>query len=296
MLDLIKINKIYSDFQNAKNSLNYYCEYNGGILSAILKGNIYLVENNNRDYGILILEKGLKEAYFLPRDNTVSIFKLFHLLQRTFKIEGVSIKIIYKKVNLIELKKYFHFSLSENMMYMYKDLSLRNSTSTTIPATDPDDNKDGLSFHALKHYKEEGVRIELQNSIFNNIPGRNHLTLEEVFEEYNSPKFMKNFCFLLEYYRTPVGYGQILKFEDQYMLVNFGILENFRKKGMATYFLNEIFRECRKKGLKELYLSVDKANDPAIQLYHKAGFREVYSKVTISFGQTLKGTKEGLLR
>lgn len=276
MLDLLKINRLNADFLEKRSELNYYSEFNGGFISSLIKGSVYIIENNTIDCGILIVEKGLKELFFIQKCSTVSIFKLLHLLQRNFDLIGFSFKIIYKKINLEELKKYFKITLTENMMYMHFDLT------TTFPEQDLDPSNT-LLFRPLKMYQEENIRLELQNNIFNNVSGRSMLTIEEVIEEYSNPKFLRNFCFLLEYYRTPIGYGQILKFDSQYMLVNFGIASEHRNKGYGYYFLNNIFRECKRSGMNELYLSVDKYNSPAVALYKRAGFHEIYNKITINF-------------
>ena len=76
---------------------------------------------------------------------------------------------------------------------------------------------------------------------------------------------------------------KIVEIENQYFLVNFGIIPEFRNNGYGYKFLNVISVDCAKKGIKHLYLSVNRHNTSAVELYKKDGFIELYNILTINF-------------
>jgi ribosomal protein S18 acetylase RimI-like enzyme len=274
LYQILKLNKVISKFKKNKDTLNFHSEFNGNIFSYLVIGDAYLIMEEKKGLGILTIDKWSKIYCFFPIDNTISIFKLFHLLKKNFDYKDYSISLIYHNLNYDSFKTFFDVNLTENMMYM--SMKISNRLVENI-----DDSS--LLVRNMLINKEENIRVGLQNKIFNNIENRIELTMEEVLSEQLSPRFLMDFCYIFEKYREPVGYGQIIKFDNKYFLVNFGIISDYRNKGYGFYFLNNILRECAKKGIDILYLSVNKDNESAINLYKKIGFVEIYNLMTIKF-------------
>lgn len=273
IVQILKLNKIIHTSSKNIELLNFYSEFKDNSISYIIQRDAYFIMEDQKYSGALFIDKCDKVIYFIPLDKSISIFQLIHLLNRNFPTKGYKLTLNYKKINTDNLLKYFNVSISENMMYMSIENRVKSAQFTD----------QSLLVRNMLINKEEATRVDLQNKIFSNIANRCPLTLDEVLIEQENSRFLKDFCFILEVYREPVGYGQILKFNSKYFLVNFGIISEYRNKGYGHYFLDSILRECSKAGIKEVSLSVDKYNSNAVNLYSKMGFREIYNMLTITF-------------
>lgn len=274
LFQILKLNRIFTQHNKNKNILNFYSDFKESTLGYILNGDIHFIMKDSLILGIIIIDSCNKLIHFMPIDNSISIFKLLHLLNRNLNVKGYALSLNYKKINTENLKKFFSIKITENMMYMHLKLSVNSYK---------DYNNSALLARNLIINKEENIRVVLQNKIFDNVENRNLLTLDEVLNEQSNSRFLKDFCFILEEYREPIGYGQILKFSNKYTLVNFGIIPKHRNNGYGYYFLKNIIRECSRANFKDLYLSVNKHNGSAINLYRKIGFEEIYNIMTINF-------------
>ncbi|MBR5512902.1 MAG: GNAT family N-acetyltransferase [Ruminococcus sp.] len=67
---------------------------------------------------------------------------------------------------------------------------------------------------------------------------------------------------------------------DRLFLSKFYLHKEYRGRGIATAMMNYIFDEARKIGKKRVYLTVNKHNDHAIDVYKKIGFAAVDTVVT----------------
>ncbi|MCX7695824.1 MAG: GNAT family N-acetyltransferase [Caloramator sp.] len=131
--------------------------------------------------------------------------------------------------------------------------------------------------------KNMDLRIDIQNSIFNsNDRKRRPIDKNYLYKELNSRYFLKDYCYMLYKNNRPIGYGQVIKDNSLYYLVNFGIIEEYRGRGYAYLFLNYILNDIkRKKEIKLLQLNVDNNNICAINLYKKVGFIEIDNTIIL---------------
>ena len=60
-----------------------------------------------------------------------------------------------------------------------------------------------------------------------------------------------------------------------YMIVNFGVIEEFRNNGYGYILINKLISLAVNKGITELYVRVEKNNFIAKSLYYKVGFSDV---------------------
>jgi ribosomal-protein-alanine N-acetyltransferase len=59
---------------------------------------------------------------------------------------------------------------------------------------------------------------------------------------------------------------------DKFHIVNIAVHPDYRKRGIATYFMNFIIDYAKEKRTKEIHLEVRKSNTIAQNLYKKLGF------------------------
>ena len=74
----------------------------------------------------------------------------------------------------------------------------------------------------------------------------------------------------------PVAVGRGVLDGADIGLFNFFVDENHRKSGYGTAMLNGIQEWALERGARLTYLQVDSVNQPAINLYQKAGFETMY--------------------
>ena len=71
------------------------------------------------------------------------------------------------------------------------------------------------------------------------------------------------------------GYMILWIDEDKAQINSLVIVQEFRKKGYGTYFLESIIQKLAKEGIIDLTLEVRPSNINALNLYTKLGFKQV---------------------
>jgi ribosomal protein S18 acetylase RimI-like enzyme len=258
------------------NDFNCYSEFNGCIIKFVLKKECFIIIKNSIPAGILFIKRSKQEIAYVPIEkDMISFFRLLYILNKHFALEGYYLNLKYKNFNMNNYKKYFHLDIVEN----YKHMHLSIDPASFIGINTDED----INVRRLQIFREENIRVELQNRIFGELKGRVDLTLGEVYEEERKNSFLKDMCFILCVNQSPSGYGQIVLIDSKYYLVNFGIIPEYRSKGYGNYFLNHIISHCLSRGIEDLYLCVDSNNNNAINLYSKAGFQDYYNSLVINF-------------
>lgn len=254
-------------------SNNYYSDFTGNILYYIIINKCFLITNNKKLQGILFIKENKKEVFYIPVNINTSFFHFIYVLRKYFNLNGYILNLRYKKISTQLSEKYFSICVKSDLKYMDIDLSnYKNSCN----------NPDSIHVRNMNIGKDETLRVNLQNEIFGNVPGRKNLTIKEILYEEKGSGFLNNYCFILEKNLIPAGYGQIVISGGEFYLVNFGIIPEYRNKGLGFIFLNEILNVCKKNGLAKLFLTVDKSNSNAIKLYDKSGFVSSYNNIQIS--------------
>lgn len=244
---------------------------------AIIKG-VYIATKDKKKIGILVIDSGLKEFYFYPSyreskyirfsDFIDSLYERFELSGYTFNFACNNynyIKGSENKYDIVSSVKFMSYDLEKSIekirekAFKNKNLSIRN--------------------YRLK--KDEEIRVNLQNQIFKEVEGREDLTLKDVMIEEYSPKFIEELCFILEEQKRPIGYGQIININEDYFLVNFGIIPEYRKKGYGKQFLNYILLNAYENDIETVELTVDNYNKSAVRLYSSEGFIETKNTLKI---------------
>lgn len=131
-----------------------------------------------------------------------------------------------------------------------------------------------LEFKKLQLNKHEEARCYLQNEIFksnNRVP----LNLNDIYYDEKQDYYIEGGSIILVKNHKYIGYGQIIKEKDYPLIVNFGILEGYRRKGYARDLLYYLLRISREKGYEKVMIKVDSNNYKALNLYESIGFKRV---------------------
>jgi len=133
---------------------------------------------------------------------------------------------------------------------------------------------DKIQFKTFTKYKDEEIRCGLQNEIFKS-SNRIALKVEDIIFDENQEYYLNEGSIFLLYNGQYIGYGQIIKESNKLSIVNFGLVEKYRKLGYGTILLNYLIKLAKHYGHPKLYLKVDYENYAAQKLYYRLGFRDI---------------------
>lgn len=129
-----------------------------------------------------------------------------------------------------------------------------------------------IEFEQLELEEQEDLRCDIQNEIFkkdNRIP----LTLQDIFFDEQQEYYYERGAVFIKCNGRYAGYGQIIFENSTPIIVNFGILKEFRGKGYAQELLKYLFNIIKSEGYDRVAIKVSSENYPAISLYTKIGFK-----------------------
>lgn len=183
--------------------------------------------------------------------NSIKIFKDKVLFYQTFEDD------LTKKI-LINNK----FTKSETTMLLKYDLNIKIKIK----------HDKNISFRQFRIDKDEKLRCEIQNDIFN-YNGREPINIRDIMYEEKQDYYRSDRCVFILLDNKEIGYAQIIYNKGMYMLVNFGILEEYRGLGYGEILLEYMINLAYDIKLSQLYIRVNDSNYKALNLYKKIGFK-----------------------
>ncbi|MBE0526536.1 MAG: GNAT family N-acetyltransferase [Candidatus Thorarchaeota archaeon] len=75
-----------------------------------------------------------------------------------------------------------------------------------------------------------------------------------------------------------VGFNLVRQDDDGAEVGPVGLIPKYHRKGIMKAVLHESLKRLQEDGIKIAHLEADKSNDPAISLYTKFGFEEMYTQ------------------
>ena len=103
----------------------------------------------------------------------------------------------------------------------------------------------------------------------------------------------KNLFKVLKNENDIIGYYIALFASDECELLNITIMSELQKKGFGELMLKDLFSECRKANIVNIFLEVRKSNLLAIRLYKKSGFNEI--GIRNNYYQNKAGKEDAIL-
>lgn len=169
----------------------------------------------------------------------------------------------YNKIDELE-------SLKFNLIHDFNLLNLLNSYSDEV-------NKNiMISFQNVDIKNEALLRCEIQNNVFKNID-RVPIEVEDIENDFKQDYYIEDLAIFMRLNNIVVAYGQIIYIRKMYTVVNFGVVDIFRGKGLGKVLLGCLISKAIQKGISELALGVDEDNNNAISLYKWIGFKHKYN-------------------
>ena len=75
-----------------------------------------------------------------------------------------------------------------------------------------------------------------------------------------------------------VGYLSATMVSDECELIKIVVRKSFRGKGYGKILMNDLFRECRKRCVKKIFLEVRENNSMAKSLYENCGLKRTHTR------------------
>ena len=132
-----------------------------------------------------------------------------------------------------------------------------------------------ISFQKVDIKNDALLRCEIQNNVFKNID-RVPIEVEDIENDFKQDYYIEDLAIFMKINNVVVAYGQIIYIRKMYTIVNFGVVDIFRGKGLGKLLLDNLISKAREKNISELALGVDKDNVNAISLYKWIGFNNRY--------------------
>lgn len=136
-----------------------------------------------------------------------------------------------------------------------------------------------ITFSIVEKDKDEKARCSLQNEIFKN-DDRIPINIEDIYYDEEQEYYLDKGAIFIELDNMPIGYGQIIVEDKAAIIVNFGIIEKYRKEGYGKVFLSYLLNTAMDNDFSKVSLRVDSNNVAALKLYLSLGFnikREFYT-------------------
>jgi len=277
-LTLKNINKFRKIFQFNNNfslsNKDFFQQYdNSNIIQRMfLRKSVNLLLEKNNYIGYIWFEKHNKHYSSINSINVISDNNLIYYYETLISPLKNNSLITYEcednEVNIDILSK-LGFKRAKGFMELEKQSN--EYVSTTVPGN--------ITFSIVQKDKDEKARCTLQNEIFNN-DDRIPINVDDIYYDEAQEYYFDKGAIFMELDKEPIGYGQIIVEDKVAIIVNFGIIQKYRKGGYGKLLLSYLLNTARDNDFSKVSLKVDANNIVAFKLYRSLGFnikRELYT-------------------
>ena len=267
-----KINKFNSEF--SLSNKNFFKQYdNSNIIQKIfLRRNVNLLLQENDYIGYIWFQRlnkyhtSINSINVLGHSNSINFYKV--LISSLSNNSLITYECEDNEGNINILRK-LGFKRVKGFLELEKKCN--EHVNIFVP------NK--IAFSIVKKDKDEKTRCLIQNEIFKN-DDRIPISVEDIYyDEAQEYDFDKGAIFI-KLDNVTVSYGQIIVENQITNIVNFGIIEKYRKEGYGKALLKYLLDIAIDNNFPKISLRVDSNNIVAYKLYISLGFnvkKELYT-------------------
>lgn len=132
-------------------------------------------------------------------------------------------------------------------------------------------NNSKITFKQLEKNKDEKLRCHIQNEIFKSNE-RVPLTDEDIYFDEIQDYYIDDGAAFIKYMDKYIGYAQYILEDNEPIIVNFGLIDEYRGYGYSKLLLMYMLHLIQQKGYRRVFIKVDCNNVPAINLYKTMKF------------------------
>ena len=258
--DLLKEAKSKNEF--IRDFFKYY-DGKSFIYRYIVRKMVYLISFNDKFIGYIWLES--------PSLESTKVSDIFIKEEYIKYFTGKLLLILKTEIATLECYE------NDYSMTLLKALDMTRVRMTYLMKLEEykkssDCIKDNIDFRIYKNKKDAKIRCDLQNKIFYD-NSRVPLTLEDIYYDEKQEYYLKDLSLFILLNGVEIGYGQIIYSRNMYLIVNFGILKDYRGHGYGKLLLKKLINLTKEKEIEDLYIRVDYNNRAAYGLYSSIGFK-----------------------
>jgi GNAT superfamily N-acetyltransferase len=260
-----EFNELNKDFFERYDSSNFAQQI-------FLRRNVRLLKKEKKLCGYIWFTKEEKDIYIIEsmyvEYNTDNYIKGYNSL-----IDGVS---MFSNLQYLCQTNDYNRSILNDLMFNVKQGTLEliydingNNINVNIPQN--------VSFERFVEGRDESIRCKIQNVVFKS-NSRIPLTVEDIYYDESQSYYLDEGALFVKVNGEYAGYGQVILENMIPVIVNVGILNEYRGKGLGKYLLLEllkIIRDCQYSNVK---IRVNTENYIALKLYKNIGFKESHYK------------------
>lgn len=258
-----EINKFNSNFSLSNKDFFELYDNSNIIQKLFLRKNVNLLIEENNYIGYIWFEKHNKRHSSINSINVIEDNNLVYYKTLISSLANNSL-ITYEcedsEVNINILNK-LGFTKAKGFMELEKECT--EYLNTSVPKN--------ITFSIAKKDKDEKARCLLQNEIFKN-DDRIPINIEDIYYDESQGYYFDKGAIFIELENRPIGYGQIILEDKMAIIVNFGIIEKYRKEGYGKVLLRYLLNTAMDNDFSKVSLSVDSNNVVAFKLYSSLGF------------------------
>lgn len=140
---------------------------------------------------------------------------------------------------------------------------------------------EGYSVRSYEIKKDRNRFAKMMNATFCKLAQHQRITSQTVKNWENEPAFDKRGYLFLEHGKQTVGFLAFSAIRRKFgVLHEIGMLPQYRNRGLGTSFFAQVAPFCRRKKVRNIFLSVSADNRPAVSFYEKLKFKQLYSMET----------------
>lgn len=229
-----------------------------------LRKNVNLLLEGNNYIGYIWFEKHNKHHSLINSINVIGNSDLLYPYKILISPLESNTLITYEcednEVNIDVLSK---LGFKRTKGFMELEMECTEYINNTIPKN--------ITFSIVEKNKDEKARCLLQNEIFKN-DDRTPINIEDIYYDEVQEYYFEKGAVFIELDEVPIGYGQIIVEDNVAIIVNFGIIEKYRKEGYGKVLLRYLLNIAMENDFLKVSLKVDSNNTVAFKLYNSLGF------------------------
>ncbi|MCB2292118.1 GNAT family N-acetyltransferase [Clostridium algoriphilum] len=267
-----KINKFNTNFSSSNK--NFFEQYdNSNIIQRLfLRKNVNLLLKENNYIGYIWFQKhnkyhsSINSINVFGNNNLMNFYKI--LISSLTNNDLITYECENNKINIDILKK-LGFNRIKGFMELEKECI--EHFNIFVPKK--------ITFSIVEKNKDEKARCLIQNEIFKN-DDRIPINIEDIYYDEAQEYYFDKGAIFIKCDNILVGYGQIIVENNIANIVNFGIIEKYRKEGYGKVLLRYLLDIALDNEFSKVSLRVDSNNIIAFKLYLSMGFnvkKEIYT-------------------
>ncbi|MBK5240521.1 GNAT family N-acetyltransferase [Clostridium sp.] len=258
-----EINKFNSNF--SLSNKDFFQEYDNSnvIQKLFLRKNVNLLIEENKYIGYIWFERHNKNYSSINSINVIGDNNLNYYKTLIKPLENNSLITYESEDNEINMEILSRLGFKKDKGFV--ELEKKCTEQYNIVESN------NIKFSIVVKDKDEKSRCLLQNEIFKN-NDRIPINIEDIYYDEAQEYYFDKGAIFIELNNVPIGYGQIIIEDNMAILVNFGIVEKFRKEGYGKLFLSYLINLAIDNDFSSISLKVDSNNESALKLYHSQGF------------------------